>query len=231
MDSDRDKKVKRIARFLELGGTMLAEHCKVCGAPKFRYQGTVICPICDVREEGEETPAPEPAAEVQVPEVQVPEARSSPERDRPSPEQDRSSTERDRAPAERDRSSFDARKKVQARRPKTRFVQRVPEAEEEEDKALQFSEEEIPEPSYEAEAARSTIPEVQAVPAVREERKPEQTMVSTAHGDREVLENLLFEKMVSIAASLQNEKNPRSIAEQLELIEKGIGLIERLRRI
>ncbi len=33
MDSDKDMKVKRIARFLELGGTMLAEHCKICGAP------------------------------------------------------------------------------------------------------------------------------------------------------------------------------------------------------
>jgi len=67
MDSEKDRKVKRIARFLELGGTMLAEHCKVCGAPKFRYQGTVICPICDVREEDEETSASEPAAEVQAP--------------------------------------------------------------------------------------------------------------------------------------------------------------------
>jgi len=226
MDSDRDKKVKRIARFLELGGTMLAEHCKVCGAPKFRYQGTVICPICDVREEGEETPAPEPAAE-----VQAPEARSLPERDVPLPERDRSSTEKDRSPAERERSSFEARKKVQARRPKTRFGQRAPDVEEEEDKALQFAEEEIPEPSYEAVAARSAVPEVQAAPAVRAEKKTESSMVSTAHGEREVLENLLFEKMVSIAASLQNEKNPRSIAEQFELIEKGIGLIERLRQI
>lgn len=66
MDSEKDKKVKRIARFLELGGTMLAEHCKICGAPKFRYQGTVICPICDVQEEeetqeqAETAPAPEP---------------------------------------------------------------------------------------------------------------------------------------------------------------------------
>ncbi|HIH94686.1 TPA: hypothetical protein HA338_11915 [Methanosarcina acetivorans] len=226
MDSDRDKKVKRIARFLELGGTMLAEHCKVCGAPKFRYQGTVICPICDVREEGEETPAPEPAAE-----VQVPEARSSPERDRPSPEQDRSSPERGRVPAERDRSSSETRKKIQARRPKTRFGQKAPETEGEEDKVLRFAEEEIPEPSYEAETARSTFPEVQAAPAVRTEKRTEQEVVSSVHGEREELENLLFEKMVNIAASLQNEKNPRSIAEQLELIEKGIGLIERLRRI
>jgi UPF0148 protein len=37
--------------------------------------------------------------------------------------------------------------------------------------------------------------------------------------------------MVNIAASLQNEKNPRSIAEHLELIDKSIGLVERLRKI
>ena len=70
MDSEKDKKVKRIARFLEIGGTMLAEHCKVCGAPRFRYQGTVICPICDVREEEE-------SSRNQLAEVQVPETRQS----------------------------------------------------------------------------------------------------------------------------------------------------------
>ena len=69
MDSEKDQKVKRIARFLELGGTMLAEHCKVCGAPRFRYQGKVICPICDVKEEGEEEEVPEPVAEIQAPET------------------------------------------------------------------------------------------------------------------------------------------------------------------
>jgi UPF0148 protein len=204
MDSEKDKKVKRIARFLELGGTMLAEHCKVCGAPKFRYQGTVICPICDVREEGEETPAPEPAAEVQAPEA-------------------RSSTEKDRA-------SFETRKKVQARRQKPRFGQRTPEAEEEEEKALPFTEEESPEPSYETEDKESTALEVQAEPEVRA-GSAESSRVSAVGGDCKVLENLLFKKMVSIAASLQNEKNPHSIAEHLELIEKSIGLVERLRKI
>ena len=204
MDSDKDKKVKRIARFLELGGTMLAEHCKVCGAPKFRYQGTVICPICDVRDEGEEEPAPEPAAE-----IQAPEARSSTERDRPS---------------------FESRKKVQARRQKPRLDQRTSEAEEEEEKILQSAEEEIPETPYETEAMERTIPEVQAVPAVRAENT-QISRISAVDGDCKVLENLLFKKMVSIAASLQNEKNPRSITEHLELIEKSIGLIERLRKI
>ncbi|HOW15775.1 Sjogren's syndrome/scleroderma autoantigen 1 family protein [Methanosarcina sp.] len=208
MDSEKDKKVKRIARFLELGGTMLAEHCKVCGAPKFRYQGTVICPICDVREEGEEeeeTSAPEPAAEVQAPEA------------RPS--------------TERDRSSFEPRKKAQARRQKSRFGQRAPEAEEEEETPLQFAEEEIPETPYETEEAKRTVPEVQAVTSVRTEKRTEPSRVSTASGDCEVLEKLLFKKMVSIASSLQNEKNPHSIAEHLELIEKSVGLIERLRKI
>lgn len=204
MDSEKDKKVKRIARFLELGGTMLAEHCKVCGAPKFRYQGTVICPICDVREEGEEEPVPEPAAE-----VQTPEARSS---------------------TERDKSSFESRKKVQSRRQKPRFGQRVPEAEEDEEKALQPVEEEPTEISYETEDVERTTPEVQSLPAAGEENT-QRSRVSIVDGDCKTLESLLFKKMVSIAASLQNEKNPRSIAEHLELIEKSVGLIERLRKI
>lgn len=203
MDSEKDRKVKRIARFLELGGTMLAEHCKVCGAPKFRYQGTVICPICDVREEDEETPASEPAAE-----VQAPEARSSIERDRPS---------------------FDTRKKVQARRQKPGFGQRTPEAEE--DDILDFVEEEIPETPYEVEEAGRKASKVQTSPAVRAGKKTELSTVSTAHEDSRVLENLLFKKMVSIASSLQDEKNLRSVAEQFELIEKGISLIERLRQV
>ncbi|AKB76417.1 hypothetical protein MSLAZ_3156 [Methanosarcina lacustris Z-7289] len=205
MDSEKDQKVKRIARFLELGGTMLAEHCKVCGAPKFRYQGTVICPICDVREEKEGTPTPEPAAEVQVPEA--------------------------RASSERDRSSFEARKKVQARRPKARVGQRTPDLDDEDDEddeVSRFAEEEIPESPYEVEAVGKQVPET---PAVRAGKRTGSSTVSTVHGDREVLESLLFNKMVSVAASLQDEKNPRSIAEQFDLIEKGIGLIERLRQV
>lgn len=37
-----------MSRMLELGGTMLAEHCQ-CGAPMFRYRGQVGCPICDFK--------------------------------------------------------------------------------------------------------------------------------------------------------------------------------------
>ncbi|MHC1575626.1 MAG: Sjogren's syndrome/scleroderma autoantigen 1 family protein [Candidatus Methanogasteraceae archaeon] len=41
--------IDAMSRLLELGGTMLAEHCSRCGAPLFRYQGNVGCPICDFR--------------------------------------------------------------------------------------------------------------------------------------------------------------------------------------
>ncbi len=209
MDSEKDKKVKRIARFLEMGGTMLAEHCKVCGAPKFRYQGTVICPICDVREEEE---AQEPAAEVQVPET--------------------------RPYTEKDRPSFETKKRVPAHRQKPRFGLRTSEDTDEEEKAIEPIEEEIEEeiskiPSEREETTR-TAPAayaVQATPVEKEEKPAGTSKLFGDHGDRKVLENLLFKKMVSIATSLQDETNPRSIAEDFELIEKGLKLIEHLRQL
>ena len=231
MDSEKDKKVKRIARFLELGGTMLAEHCKVCGAPKFRYQGRVICPICDVQEEKE---APEPAAEVQAPE--------------PTPS------------TEKDKSSFDSKKRVQAHRQKSRFGMRASETAEEEEKALEPIEEETPVLPPEKEAAgrkapaaprASTISRASTIPrspAVSSPRSPEAPVTHAApsekaekpatvskiagvHRDKKVLEDLLFRKMVNVAESLQDETDPRRIAEDLELIGKGLGLIERLRQL
>ena len=210
MDSEKDKKVKRIARFLELGGTMLAEHCKVCGAPRFRYQGAVICPVCDVQEE-EETPEP-------VAKVQIPESRQYTEKKRPS---------------------FEDEKRVQARRQKSQLGLKTSEAAKEEEKPLDFEEEKLSEIPYEEEEARRTVPVFQAALPERTEKsvlerteKPVETSRHFgAHGDRKLLENLLFKKMVSIAASLQDETDPRNIAEELELIEKGLGLIERLRQI
>lgn len=223
MDSEKDKKVKRIARFLELGGTMLAEHCKVCGAPKFRYQGRVICPICDVQEEKE---APEPAAEVQAPE--------------PTPS------------TEKDKSSFESKKRVQAHRQKSRFGPRTSETAEEEEKAIEPIKEEIPVlPSEKEEAGRkapavprtstisraSTIPRgpaapvLQAAPSERAEKPAAVSKVAGVNRDRKVLEDLLFRKMINIADCLQDETDPRRIAEDLELIGKGLGLIERVRQL
>ncbi|MGI5991174.1 MAG: Sjogren's syndrome/scleroderma autoantigen 1 family protein [Methanosarcina sp.] len=222
MDSEKDKKVKRIARFLELGGTMLAEHCKICGAPKFRYQGTVICPICDVQEEeetqeqAETAPAPEP-----------------------------------RPYTEKNRSSFEAKKRTQAHRQKSRLGLRASEPTDEEEKAVELAEEEISRIASEKEEAGRAVPEaleasaspspaatvasaIQAAPvggAGRAEKPAGARKVSGTHEDRKLLEHLLFKKMVNIADSLQDEIDPRSIAEDLELIEKGLGIVERLRQL
>ncbi|MDQ1251203.1 MAG: hypothetical protein QG646_272 [Euryarchaeota archaeon] len=211
MDSEKDKKVKRIARFLELGGTMLAEHCKVCGAPRFRYQGKVICPICDVKEEGEEEEVPEPVAEIQAPETSQ--------------------------HTEKVESSFEPKKRVQTLRQKPRFGLRTSEATTGEKKtALDFTEEDNSKKLSATNQEKITAPAPQTASSESTERQAETSKVLAINkgrgdGDREVLENLLFKKIVSIATSFQDQKNPRDIAEDLELINKGLELIERLRKI
>ena len=55
---DEQLKLQRITKFLEIGGTMLATSHE-CGAPMFRYQGKVMCPVCDMREEKKIQPEPE----------------------------------------------------------------------------------------------------------------------------------------------------------------------------
>jgi UPF0148 protein len=202
MDSEKDQKVKRIARFLELGGTMLAEHCKVCGAPRFRYQGKVICPICDVEEEGEEEEIQESVAETHVPE--------------------------DGQQTEKPESSYEPKKRAQALRQKPRFGEKKTSLELVEEnnfkKPSVTKQDKITAPTPQASRSEDTerLPETAKIPTVNESRGNE---------DRKVLENLLFKKIVSIAASLQDEKNPRNIAEDLELIDKGLELIERLKQI
>ncbi len=49
---DEDRKIQMITKLLEKGGTMLANHHE-CGAPMFRYQGIVVCPVCDFQEHQE----------------------------------------------------------------------------------------------------------------------------------------------------------------------------------
>jgi UPF0148 protein len=45
MDMEEDEVLQRITRLLEQGCTMLATHHD-CGAPLFRCQGEVVCPVC-----------------------------------------------------------------------------------------------------------------------------------------------------------------------------------------
>lgn len=44
-----DDRIRKITEMLEKGGTMLATHHE-CGAPLFRYQGEVLCPVCSSHE-------------------------------------------------------------------------------------------------------------------------------------------------------------------------------------
>lgn len=46
---DSDDNIQKITKLLEKGGTMLATHHE-CGAPMFRYQGKIVCPVCDFQE-------------------------------------------------------------------------------------------------------------------------------------------------------------------------------------
>lgn len=210
MDSEKDKKVKRIARFLEIGGTMLAEHCKVCGAPKFRYQGMVICPICDVREEeeAEETPAP-------VAEVPAPETRPSPEKGRPW---------------------YQTKEEAPEPRPKTWFESKTSAlTDEEENETVPPSrEKELPKPAYKPAYEPGGGKEAPGSTFAPEGKEPAKRSVTARRsevcGDRALLEGLLLKKLISIAASLQDEKDPRRVVEEFDLIDKGLGLIERLRQ-
>ncbi|MDY0386504.1 MAG: Sjogren's syndrome/scleroderma autoantigen 1 family protein [Methanolobus sp.] len=47
MSNTNDDNVVRISKMLEIGGTMLAQQCENCAAPLFRYQGRVLCPVCE----------------------------------------------------------------------------------------------------------------------------------------------------------------------------------------
>ena len=201
MDSEKDQKVKRIARFLELGGTMLAEHCKECGAPRFRYQGKVICPICDVHDEEEAT---KPATEIQFSEP--------------------------RLYTEKDKLSIENKNRVQAHRQKPSLGLRTAEATEKEEKAIELIKENFSKIPYDTRETKKTAIIIQGASPKKEGKPTEAPKLSVVDEDKEILESLLFKKIVSIATSLQDETDPQSIAEDFELIEKCLGIIERLKK-
>ncbi len=64
---DENLKMQKITRLLEKGGTMLASSHE-CGAPMFRFQGKVMCPVCESGEE--KKVAGEPSALVMPSRVQ-----------------------------------------------------------------------------------------------------------------------------------------------------------------
>lgn len=47
MSNKDEESITKISKMLEIGGTMLAKHCEVCGSPLFRYKGNILCPVCN----------------------------------------------------------------------------------------------------------------------------------------------------------------------------------------
>ncbi len=62
---DENTKIQRITHLLERGGTMLATHHD-CGAPLFRYQGKVLCPVCEYRDDKKTGQEPETSRIVEI---------------------------------------------------------------------------------------------------------------------------------------------------------------------
>ena len=60
-----DKDLQKVTKMLERGGTMLAKHCD-CGAPLFKYQGKVVCPVCEGKKEEQALESTELAVPVET---------------------------------------------------------------------------------------------------------------------------------------------------------------------
>ncbi|MCL2141789.1 MAG: hypothetical protein FWH46_03560 [Methanimicrococcus sp.] len=143
---DSDENVKKIARFLENGGTMLAQHCENCNAPLFRFKGDVICPVCS----GIEASAPKGAAAV-------------------SAEKSKQKSERAEKSVKSEKSEVEKKK-------------------------------------------------------VRDVSKP----IVSDDNNETLLKELILQKITAVAEDMQNETDSRRIFESLEIIEKGLELINQL---
>lgn len=153
---DSDDNVKKIARFLENGGTMLANHCDNCGAPLFRFKGEIICPLCSGVETGE---------------VSVPISK---------------------------------------------------------DKAPVFCSPGVPAKKANAPQKYSGSKKQTASGTPMESLKNYTIEPTLYSGEEENLRHLILLKLTAVAEDMQNENDPRRVFEYLEILEKGLDLIERL---
>lgn len=154
---DSDDNVKKIARFLENGGTMLANHCDRCGAPLFRFKGEIICPLCSGVETNE-TPAP----------------------------------------ISKDAAPVFCSPGVPAKKANT------------------------PQ-KYKKESKKQTA---SGTPL---EKLGNYTIEPTVYSvEEDQLRELILLKLTAVAEDMQNENDPRRVFEYMEIIEKGLDLIERL---
>ncbi len=54
-DKNVSDPLKILSHYLEIGGTMLANHCNSCNSPLFRYHGVVFCPVCSSSEKNSQS--------------------------------------------------------------------------------------------------------------------------------------------------------------------------------
>jgi UPF0148 protein len=71
---DEDEVLSKITRLLEKGCTMLATHHD-CGAPLFRCQGEVVCPVCSFPDKPSSLAAAEPSGLVSQGDKLIPEGK------------------------------------------------------------------------------------------------------------------------------------------------------------
>ncbi|TGC09826.1 Sjogren's syndrome/scleroderma autoantigen 1 family protein [Methanolobus halotolerans] len=169
MTNTDDDMVKKISRMLEIGGTMLAQHCDVCGSPMFRYQGRIMCPVC----EGATDPRNKLQQELQ-------------------PE---SGTSNRLAPVSAEGDSL---------------------SEELNDIQSQAAMEDTVKTD-----APSQVPEADSA------RHPSSQPDSPSATE---LESLLMEKMISCARSMRSEDDIRKISDHMDMIERGLSIIEKMRK-
>lgn len=155
MSQKDEESISKISRMLEVGGTMLAQHCAECGAPLFRYKGNIICPVCDTGQK--------PAVAAQKKPLEKQTDVSSAISGNIEPKKEVSSSV----------GSFPS------------LIEKPSEAPVCKDSHL------------------STLPD---------------------------LEEMLKKKTIMLAQSMQQEQDPRKIKEFLELIEKSLDIIDRLKK-
>ncbi|WP_370574406.1 Sjogren's syndrome/scleroderma autoantigen 1 family protein [Methanomethylovorans sp.] len=161
MSQKDEESINKISRMLEIGGTMLAQHCSECGAPLFRYKGNVICPVCDTG---------------QKPSVQAQEKQA-----------DLSSIIAGSVEARQVISSADA----------------------------------IP-------SASVSPTEVKSATSVSSEASVQCKAISGL--SLSDLEEIMITKAIMLARSMQPEQDPRRIKEFLDLIEKSLDVLDRLKK-
>lgn len=166
MSQKDEESISKISRMLEIGGTMLAQHCAECGAPLFRYKGNVLCPVCDTGQK--------PSVQAQTKPVKK--------------QNDISSA-----------TSVDLEVNKQVS------------------------------PSISAVQSTSDISaEVKKTASPTSEIPVQSKSISTCSLPE--LEGILAKKTIMLAQSMHQEQDPRKIKEFLELIEKSLDIIDRLKK-